>query len=246
MSAAAQENARRDELIIENLHLVQIIAAHVRRSISVHTEMDDLVHAGTLGLFEAAMKYRDDKEVPFQVYAKHRIRGAILDSLRQLDWASRGARKVYKQMRSVTRELSLALQRTPTQAEIAEAMGLDERRWRALQADFRTLGFSASCQATAHDEELPAREVPATPEHAPDSVFSRTELREKLDSALGCLPERYQEVVKLYYEQDMTMKEIGTMLGVNESRVSQIHKAALAKLQVYFGGFGVASTAAFC
>jgi RNA polymerase sigma factor FliA len=244
--STAQDTARRDELIIGNLHLVQIIASHVRRSLSVHTEMDDLVHAGTMGLFDAATKYREDREVAFPVYAKHRIRGAILDSLRQIDWASRDARKTYKQMQSVARDLSLKLQRSPTQAEIAEAMGIDEHRWQTLMIDFRSLGLSASRQSSSNNEELPTREVPATAEYAPDSAFFLAEMRATLNSALGCLPERYQKVVKLYYDEDMTMKEIGNLLGVNESRVSQIHKAALAKMQIHLGVSGIACTAALC
>src|ERR1700733_11176622 len=120
--------ARRDELIVENLHLVQVIASSVQRSLGVHMELDDLVHAGTIGLFDAATKYREDKEVAFPAYAKHRIRGAILDSLRQIVWASRDVRRHYRQMQTVTRDLSTKLQRTPTQTEVAEAMGLDERR----------------------------------------------------------------------------------------------------------------------
>jgi RNA polymerase sigma factor FliA len=94
-------------LIVEHLHLVNAIASHVQRSLGVHTELDDLVHAGTMGLFDAATKYQEEKEVSFPIYAKHRIRGAILDSLRQLDWASRDARRQYKQMEAVTRDLTL-------------------------------------------------------------------------------------------------------------------------------------------
>ena len=89
-------NTRRDELITEHLHLVTVIAAHVQNSVRVHIEFDDLVHAGTMGLFDAATKYQDEKEVAFATYAKHRIRGAILDSMRQQDWASRDLRKRYK------------------------------------------------------------------------------------------------------------------------------------------------------
>ena len=238
--------ARRDELIAENFHLVRLIASNVRRSLSVHTEMDDLIHAGNIGLFEAATKYREDKEVPFPVYAKHRIRGAILDSLRQIDWATRDSRKTYKRMQAVARDLSLKLQRTPTQGEIAEAMGIDDRRWRALMADFRNLGLTASRHFGPDEAELPDFEVLSSPALGPDSVYFRTELRSKLDSAMGSLPQRHRQVVKLYYENDLTMKEIGSLLGVNESRVSQIHKSALAKMHMYLGGSGIASSAALC
>ena len=241
-----KNNARRDQLILEFMHLVRPIAGSVQKSISVHTELDDLVHAGTMGLFDAATKYQDDKEVPFPVYAKHRIRGAILDSLRELDWASRDARRHYKQMESVTRELTAKLQRIPTQVEIAEAMGLDARRWQNLMIDFRSLGMNATRQSTADSDDMPAREVPSAPANNPDQVYARSEMRRKLQLAMQGLSQRHQEVVTLYYMGDMTMKEIGTKLGVNESRVSQIHKSALAKMQTTLGGNGISSAAVFC
>jgi RNA polymerase sigma factor FliA len=241
-----QNNAQRDELILEHLHLVNAIASHVQRGLGVHTELDDLVHAGTMGLFDAATKYQEEKEVSFPIYAKHRIRGAILDSLRQLDWASRDARRQYKQMEAVTRDLTLKLDRTPTHAEIADAMGIDARRWQTLMIDFRSFGLAAVRQRSADREDAPVREVPSSPAQCPDQVFARSEMRQKLGSAMQNLPQRYQQVVKLYYEADMSMKEIGSMLGVNESRVSQIHKSALAKMQMVLSGSGVSSTAAFC
>lgn len=246
-TATEKTHARRDELTLEHMHLVRAIASGVQRSLSVHTELDDLIHAGMIGLFEAATKYEDGKEIPFAVYAKHRIRGAILDSLRQIDWASRDARKQYKQVQKVTRELTARLQRTPTQAEIAEVMGLDERRWQALMMDFRSIGLASYRQTErSNGEDGPVKEVPASRSTSPESVFARTEARRKLDHAMNTLPKRYQEVVKLYYENEMTMKEIGSLLGVNESRISQIHKAALSKMNVFFGGSGISSAAALC
>src|SRR5579875_1806963 len=235
---------RRDELILQHQSLVTAIAAHVQKSLPVHIELDDLIHAGIMGLFDAATKYQTDKKVAFPAYAKHRIRGAILDSLRQLDWASRDLRKRYKQMEAVTRELSVKLHREPTQAEIAAAMGLDMRRWQMLMVDFRSLGVAAT-QARCEREEQPLPETPSAPSHGPDQVYARSELREKLLSAMQSLPERYREVVKLYYERDLTMKEIGGILGVNESRVSQIHKSALERMQLALDDHGIHSAAAF-
>ncbi len=239
-------NARRDELITEHLHLVTVIAAHVQHSIPVHVELDDLVHAGTMGLFDAASKYRDEKDVVFATYAKHRIRGSILDSMRQQDWASRDLRKRYKQMETVKNELTAKLGRTPTEAEMASAMGLNSRRWQALMVDFRSLNAAAT-QAHTYDDtdDQLAPEIPATPAGAPDNLFARTELREKLGSAMKSLPERYQQVVAMYYQHDLSMKEIGARLGVNESRVSQIHKSALARMQTALQASGISSAMAF-
>jgi len=239
-----KDTGHRDQLILKFLPLVNAIAAHIQKSVPVHLELDDLIHAGTMGLFDAATKYDAHKEVAFPTYAKHRIRGAILDSLRQLDWASRDLRRRYKQMEAVTRELSVTLQREPTDREVAEAMGLDSRRWHVLMVDFRSLGLAAT-QSRPERDEQPAPETPATPANCPDRVFAKSELREKLRSAIQTLPERYQQVVTLYYERDLTMKEIGGILGVNESRVSQIHKSALERIHNALDRNGIHSAAAF-
>jgi RNA polymerase sigma factor for flagellar operon FliA len=236
---------RRDALILEHTGLVPAIAAHIQKSLPVHIELDDLVHAGNMGLFDAAMKYRDDKEVAFRTYAKHRIRGAILDSLRQQDWASRDLRKRYRQVEQLRQELTERLKRQPVESEMAEEMGLSIRRWQALMVDFRSLGVAA-CQLQSSEREgsfIP--EASAAPASSPDKVFAREELRRKLLVAMETLPERYRQVVQLYYERDLTMKEIGATLGVNESRVSQIHKAALEKMQLVLKDSGIASPGAF-
>src|SRR6185312_2353815 len=141
--SVCHDYTERDRLILEHLPLVKAIAGHVQKSIPVHVEFDDLVHAGTMGLFDAATKYRDDKEVAFGNYAKHRIRGAIIDSLRQQDWASRDLRKRYKEVEKLTAELAVKLGRQPAENEIAEAMGLNARRWQALMVDFRSLHAAA-------------------------------------------------------------------------------------------------------
>ncbi len=237
--------ARRDGLITEHLHLVTAIAAHVQNSIRVHIEFDDLVHAGTMGLFDAATKYREDKEVAFPTYAKHRIRGAIIDSLRQQDWASRDLRKRQKQVEEKTAELTAKLGRPPAENEIAAAMGLTPRRWQSLMVDFRSLNAAAIQHRSHESEDQVAPEIPASSADSPDRVFARSELRGKLAVAMQKLPQRYRQVVKMYYEGDLSMKEIGGHLGVNESRVSQIHKCALELMQAALGTAGIASAAAF-
>lgn len=242
---AKKDNSRRDQLITEHLSLVTAIAANVQRSLPVHVELDDLVHAGIMGLVDAATKYRADKEVAFTTYAKYRIRGAILDGLRQLDWASRDLRKRYKQMETVTRDLAVNLQRTPTDNEVASAMGLNSRRWQALMVDFRSLGSATTQLRTADRDEQYAPETPCAPAQLPDNVVARSEMRDKLSSAMKTLPERYQQVVQLYYGREMTMKEIGGVLGVNESRVSQMHKTALERMQNVLTETGIRSAAAF-
>lgn len=242
---ARRDNFKRDRLITDHLSLVTAIAANVQRSLPVHVEIDDLIHAGVMGLVDAASKYRDDKEVAFPTYAKYRIRGAILDGLRQLDWASRDLRKRYKEMERITRDLTAKLERTPTPNEIAGAMGLSSRRWQSLMVDFRALGMAGNQMRTPERDDQSTPETPCGPGLSPENVFARSEMREKLSFAMQALPERYRQVVQLYYERDMTMKEIGGVLGVNESRVSQIHKSALERMQAALHQSGISSAASF-
>src|SRR3954464_5295509 len=131
----------RDRIVLDHLPLVKAIAVRVHENLPVHVEMDDLVHAGILGLFDAASKFNPEKQVAFSSYAKHRIKGAILDSLRQLDWASRDMRRRHKQVEAATRELAATLQRNPTEQEVAQKLGMDPERWRNMMLDLRNVGL---------------------------------------------------------------------------------------------------------
>ena len=242
---ATARMASRDKVVLEHLPLVKAIAVRVHENLPVHVDVDDLVHAGIIGLFDAANKYNPEKQVAFSSYAKHRIKGAILDSLRQLDWASRDLRRRHKQVEAATRELSSMLQRTPTESEVAEKLGVDVERWRQMMLDLRSVGLISASSRSADQDELPAPDFPSKPETQPDSMCAREQLRSLLGDAMKALPERYQKVVVLYYTNEMTMKEIGGVLGINESRVSQIHKSALEKMAVVLQANGIHSSAAF-
>jgi len=242
---AASKLAHRDRVVLEHLPLVKAIAIRVHENLPVHVDVDDLVHAGILGLFDAASKYNPDKQVAFSSYAKHRIKGAILDSLRQLDWASRDMRRRHKQVEAATRDLASTLQRNPTEAEVAQKLGMDPERWRSMMLDLRNVGLVSASTRSSENEDLPAPDFPCKPETHPDSICAREQLRGVLGDAMKVLPERYQRVVSLYYTNEMTMKEIGGILGINESRVSQIHKAALEKMQVALEATGITSSHAF-
>jgi RNA polymerase sigma factor for flagellar operon FliA len=243
----AVSTIERDAAILENLNLVKAIAVRVHENLPVHVDVDDLIHAGILGLFDAVNKYDANKQVAFSSYAKHRIKGAILDSLRQLDWASRDLRRRHKQVEAATRDLAATLQRNPTEEELAQKMGMEQERWHQMMMDLRIVGLvSASTRATGADgDELPAPEFAGDPGTQPDVMCAREQLRARLGDAMRCLPERYQKVVVLYYNNEMTMKEIGGVLGINESRVSQIHKSALEKMAASLEMAGITSAAAF-
>src|SRR5262245_16149555 len=237
---AAGIHQKRDQVVLEHLPLVRAIAVRVHENLPVHVDLEDLVHAGVLGLFDAAAKYDSDKNVAFQAYAKHRIKGAILDSLRQSDWASRDLRKRQKQVDNTTRELTVKLGRTPTETEVADSLGLTTDRLRKMQMELRTVGVVSMTPVSPDDRDR-AEDFAGTPDLQPDRICERKQLEGKLARAIETLPERYQKVVFLYYTNDMTMKEIGDAMGVNESRVSQIHKAALKKMQSVLETEGIQS-----
>jgi RNA polymerase sigma factor for flagellar operon FliA len=243
--AREAQMALRDRVVLEHLPLVKAIAVRVHENLPVHVDMDDLIHSGVLGLFDAANKYNPEKQVAFSSYAKHRIKGAILDSLRQLDWASRDMRRRHKQVEAATRDLAAELKRNPTEAEIAGRLGIDQERWRSMMLDLRNVGLISASTRSNDSEELPAPDFPSKPETQPDSICAREQLRSVLGVAMQTLPERYQKVVSLYYSAEMTMKEIGNILGINESRVSQIHKAALEKMAVVLESNGIKNSQAF-
>jgi RNA polymerase sigma factor for flagellar operon FliA len=239
------QKAARDRIVIEHLPLVKAIAIRVHENLPVHVDLDDLVHAGIMGLFDAVTKYMPEKKVAFSSYAKHRIKGAILDSLRQLDWASRDLRRRHKQVEAATRDLCSSLQRTPTEAEIAQKMGVDIERWRHMMADLQCSGLVSMSARRPDQEDLPAPDYPAKAETRPDNMCAREQLHDLLWVAMRKLPDRYQKVVVLYYTKEMTMREIGEILGINESRVSQIHKSALEKMESALQLVGIHSSGAF-
>ena len=239
------ERMERDRIIMDHLPLVKAIAIRVHENLPVHVDLDDLVHAGILGLFDAVDKFQPEKQVAFSSYAKHRIKGAILDSLRQLDWASRDLRRRHKQIEEATRELAATLQRNPTELEVAGKMGVEVERWRQMMAEMQCVGLISISSRRPEQEDLPAPDYPAKPETHPDSICAHGQLHDALWTAMKTLPERYRKVVVLYYTKDMTMREIGGILGINESRVSQIHKSALEKMATALQSVGIASVGAF-
>ena len=243
--AAASQTSKRDRIILEHLPLVKAIAVRVHENLPVHVDLDDLVHAGILGLFDAVTKFDPAKKVAFSSYAKHRIKGAILDSLRQLDWASRDLRRRHKQVEAATRSLAAELHRNPTEQEVAERLGVEEDRWRRMMIDLRNVGLISASRRGAEGDDLPPPDFPSKPDTQPDRICALQQLRTVLSTAIGTLPERYQKVVLMYYNHELTMKEIGNALGINESRVSQIHKSALEKMAAVLESNGIHSARAF-
>ena len=237
-------SAARDKLVMEHLPLVKAIAIRLYESLPVHADLDDLIHAGMLGLIDGASKFDERKHILFKSYAKHRIKGAMLDSLRQLDWASRDLRRRHKQLEAITHELAAVQAETPNDEAIAGKMGVDVERWRQIAIELRMVGLLSSSSRPADDENQTNPEFAASEDTQPDTMYCRHELSSVLHQAMQALPERYRKIVSLYYTGEKTMREIGEMLGINESRVSQIHKTALEKMAAVLQSAGIHSSEA--
>jgi RNA polymerase sigma factor FliA len=162
---------QRDTIVLGHLPLAKAIAIRVHANLPVHVDLDDLVHAGVLGLIDAASKFDSSKQGAFSSYAKHRIRGAILDSVRDLDWATRDMRRKQKQVEAATRALTAILQRTPTEEEVAEKFGVDVDRWRKMMLDVRHLGPESASTRADENQDLPAPDFPSAPDTHPDWMW---------------------------------------------------------------------------
>ena len=244
-SQAVHETVDRDQCVLDHLGLARIVAFRVGQTLPVHFELDDLVHAGILGLLDAAQKYDASRRVNFRSYAKYRIRGAILDSLRQLDTASRDLRRRWKLIESARRELLGLLKRDPTEDEIAEHLQMDIGSLRKTLFEIRSVGEISNRAPSSWHEGSNEHEFESAPELQPDAMCSMAEMREALAEAMSLLRPRQRQVLRLYYGEQQTMKQIGLALGVNESRVSQLHRSALSKMRVELEARGVYSEKAF-
>jgi RNA polymerase sigma factor for flagellar operon FliA len=234
----------RDGWILENLSICKAIALRIQKTVPGQVELDDLIQAGVLGLIDAAEKYDPTKQVEFSSYARHRIRGAILDSLRELDFASRDLRRRWKKMEAATGELRNTLHRDPTESEIAEWLNIGIEELRILKCEAQSASY-VSTQYTSAEGETVEQEFIGPEETRPDNVFCQAEMRAALDKAMKPLPPRQQQVVTAYYSGQKTMKEIGDWLGITECRVSQLHKSALVKMETVLRANGVHSGGAF-
>jgi len=210
-------------------------------NLPVNVNLDDLIGEGIMGLLDATQKYDQGKKVPFGFYAKYRIQGAILDSLRQLDWASRDMRRQRKQIDNAVEKLTVKLQENPSEAEVAEELGisLKELHQKILHVPTSPIMSASTYGGAPEDSDAP--DYPSSSSEQPDAIFANEQLRSKLAEAMKTLAPRYQTVLTHYYHDEMTMREIGNILGTNESRVSQLHKVALVKLYEALRNLGVTS-----
>lgn len=222
----------REVLILEHLSTVRMVAHQVHSRLPRHMDLDDLISAGLVGLIDAASKFDQTRQVQFKSYAQFRIRGAMLDSLRGLDWSPRELRRRGRAMAEAIRSLSSKLGRAPSDAEIACELGMDIFTYQHMLGELKGLqlgSLNAERSDDSGDEELDF--LPAPEGESPLSLCLEGETREQLAAALESLPEKERLVLTLYYFEELTMKEIGLTLGVVESRVSQIRTSALGRLR---------------
>ncbi len=230
--------AEREALINETLPLIKHIAHRVATRLPSNIEMRDLINAGVLGLLDAIDKFEPERNVKFKTYAEVRIRGAILDSLRNLDWAPRSLRKKSKDLEKAYAALGQKLGRPATDEEVSEALGEDIEDFHALvdQLHGLTIG-SFENMSDSDDSDNYINYYPDDGSNDPYARFESNELTRMLARAIEELPEKERLVLSLYYYEEFTMKEIGTLLGVNESRVSQLHTKATLRLRGKLGKF---------
>ncbi|MGA2905606.1 MAG: FliA/WhiG family RNA polymerase sigma factor [Candidatus Korobacteraceae bacterium] len=222
-----------DQLLLEQLPQVKYIARRIHERLPQHVAFDDLLHAGIVGLIDALHKYDARKNVRFASYAKFRIRGAILDSLRDMDWSPRDLRRKARRLETVMQKLQTELGRSAGEPELAQAMGMTLEEFQHLLDELRGLEVgSLQIELREDGREADLSESIAGPtDQDPLSLYMRVERKQMLAGAIAQLPPREQQVLALYYQEELTMKEVGAVLGVGESRVSQIHSVAVARLR---------------
>jgi RNA polymerase sigma factor for flagellar operon FliA len=224
--------AERDHLLMEHLPTVRYLARRIHERLPQHVDLEDLVSAGVVGLIDAFSKFDHGKKVQFKSYAQFRIRGAILDSLRTLDWSPRELRRKGRAVEEAIRSVTHRLGKAPSEQEIAAEMQLTLNEYQLLLGELKGLEIGSLHMERSEDsgdEELSY--IPGAPEDDPLFRCLKGEMKQRLIDAIDELPEKDRLVLTLYYYEELTMKEIGLTLGVVESRVSQIHSSAVVRLR---------------
>jgi RNA polymerase sigma factor FliA len=227
--ANKQDDGDRERLLVEQLPQVRYIARRIHERLPRHVLLEDMVHAGVVGLIDALHKFDGSKHVQFSSYAKFRIRGAILDSLREMDWSPRDLRRKARRLEEAHNTLRSSLGRNPSETELAVEMNIPLRGLQLLLGEISSLELGSLRVESPLDgrEQDLCEYLPDDSEQTPLFLCLRSEMTHLLARAIADLPERERRVLALYYYEELTMKEAGTILGLGESRVSQIHSMAV-------------------
>ncbi|MDY6934238.1 MAG: RNA polymerase sigma factor WhiG [Spirochaetota bacterium] len=237
--AKERDQGIRDYFVIKYAPLVKYVAGKVSMGMPQNIEFDDLVSYGIFGLIDAINKYDPNRGIKFKTYAMTRIRGAIFDELRSIDWVPRSIRQKAKQIEQVISDLENKLGRTVEDEEIAQELGVTNEEFQALLnklSGTSVLSLNDICYMGDESDELSLLETLEAPEDMkPDILIEKEEICDYIVDAIKKLPDKEKKVIVLYYYEDLTLKEIGEVLEVTESRVSQLHTKAIMRLRGRLG-----------
>jgi RNA polymerase sigma factor for flagellar operon FliA len=223
----------RNAMIKQYQPLVRRLAHHMMAKLPANVQVDDLIQVGLIGLSDALVRYEAAQGVQFETFATQRIRGAMLDELRENDWMSRGSRKSQKDIEQALRRLEHRLGRSPLESEIADELGMSLTDYQTLLSKVRgtQLVYLEDMGRGGEDDDSFLDHHVADTEVDPMNMLGNQRLRQALVAAITTLPEREQLIMSMYYEQDMNLKEIAAVLGVTESRICQLHSQSIARLR---------------
>ncbi len=226
----------REQLILEYAPLVKLIAGRLSMYLGFHVEYDDLVGYGIFGLIDAIDKFDTMKDVKFETYASLRIRGAILDQIRKMDWIPRTVRKRQRMIDQAMRDIEHETGRVPTDAEIAARMEISEDEYLEWQSQMKVTGIISLNEFVESGSDIPEDKGSGSVRFIrPEDAIEKEELKKILAEALELLTDKEKQVIVMYYYEEMTLKEIAAVLSVTESRISQLHTRALQKMKKKMG-----------
>jgi RNA polymerase sigma factor for flagellar operon FliA len=235
-----RDKALRDRLILSYSPLVKFVAGRLGSGLPAHVDEGDLVSYGLLGLIGAIERYDPDRDVKFETYAIARIKGSIIDELRAMDWVPRSIRSRAREIERAMTQLEAQLHRAPSDEELASKIGITEEELDESLNDISRSSIAALDElwtvSSGGDQIALIDTIEDTSGPEPQAALAHTELREALAEAIARLPEREKLVVTLYYYEELTLREIGEVLGVTESRVSQLHTKAILRLKGRLSG----------
>lgn len=229
----AQGTIDKNQQIDQYIPLVRRLAHHLIAKLPASVQIDDLVQAGLIGLMDAISKFEEGQGAQFETYASQRIRGAMLDELRQSDWMPRSIRQAQRKIESAIVKTEQKLGRTPTETEVAKTLGISLEEYQSMLFDSRgaQLVFYDDYAEDGDGEGYLDRQTEGDEEANPMAQLGDQRFREALIDAIGNLPEREKMLMGLYYEQELNFREIAAILGVTESRVCQLHTQAVSRLR---------------
>jgi RNA polymerase sigma factor for flagellar operon FliA len=229
---AELSSAEREQLILEHLPQVRLIARRIHERLPVSVSLDDLISTGVLGLIAAIDNFDPSQNVKLKTYAEHKIRGAILDSLRGLDWAPRDKRRKAKKIEAAIAAAEQKWQRAPTEEEIAEELGLTLEEYHSWLVEVQGLGWGR-LEGPAEGTRGLLDRISDDAQKLPSQILERAELERLVAEAIEQMPRAEREVLSLYYEQELTLREIAEVMHLHLSRISQLKSQAILRLRSY-------------